>query len=120
MPRLYSGRVRIRPDTNNGWRGDVGMRSGQPRSSTGAGQRLAGFGRVLTTDVDQAAQHGVSISEVLLDIQLDHLRRRLLAAAPGLRVIDIAFDLSYTHLGRMAKACQVKFGEKPSDTWRAG
>jgi transcriptional regulator GlxA family with amidase domain len=85
---------------------------------TGAGQRLAAFGRVLITDVDQAAQCGVSISEALLDIRLDHLRRRLLAAALGLRVIDIAFDLGFTHLGRMAKAYQVKFGEKPSDTLR--
>ena len=62
--------------------------------------------------------YGRSISEVLLDIRLDHLRQRLKTATPDSRVIDIAFDLGFTHLSRMAKAYQIKFGEKPSDTLR--
>ena len=62
--------------------------------------------------------YGLSISEALLDIRLNHLRQRLITATPGARVIDIAFDLGFTHLGRMAKAYQIKFGQKPSDTMR--
>jgi AraC-like DNA-binding protein len=61
---------------------------------------------------------GASISEMLLDIRLAHLNTRLKAAAPDARIIDIAFDLGFTHLGRMAGAYRAKFGETPSATLR--
>ena len=56
---------------------------------------------------------GVSISEALLDIRLEHLNARLLNARSGERIIDIAFDLGFTHLSRMASVYRAKFGETP-------
>jgi AraC-like DNA-binding protein len=61
---------------------------------------------------------GVSISAALLDIRLEHLNARLSAAEPGERVTDVAFDLGFTHLSRMASAYRARFGESPSATLR--
>jgi AraC-like DNA-binding protein len=61
---------------------------------------------------------GTSISDMLLDIRLSHLNTQLKRAAPDARIIDIAFDLGFTHLGRMAGAYRAKFGETPSATLR--
>jgi AraC-like DNA-binding protein len=61
---------------------------------------------------------GTSISDMLLDIRLSHLNAQLKRAAPDARIIDIAFDLGFTHLGRMAGAYRAKFGETPSATLR--
>ena len=61
---------------------------------------------------------GTSISDMLLDIRLAHLNAQLKRAAPDARIIDIAFDLGFTHLGRMAGAYRAKFGETPSATLR--
>jgi AraC-like DNA-binding protein len=62
---------------------------------------------------------GASISQVLLDIRLAHLNRRLVGACPHERITDIAFELGFTHLSRMASAYRAKFGETPSATLRA-
>ncbi|HTO63667.1 MAG TPA: AraC family transcriptional regulator [Bradyrhizobium sp.] len=59
---------------------------------------------------------GTSISDMLRDIRLGHLNARLMAAPVDARIIDIAFDLGFTHLGRMAGAYRQKFGEAPSAT----
>jgi AraC-like DNA-binding protein len=61
---------------------------------------------------------GTSISEMLLDIRLSHLHAQLKRAGRDARIIDIAFDLGFTHLGRMAGAYRAKFGETPSATLR--
>ena len=61
---------------------------------------------------------GTSISEMLLDIRLSQLNTQLKRADPDARIIDIAFDLGFTHLGRMAGAYRAKFGESPSATLR--
>lgn len=61
---------------------------------------------------------GVSISGALWDIRLEQLNTRLVSAGAGERVIDIAFDLGFTHLGRMASHYRAKFGESPSVTLR--
>jgi len=61
---------------------------------------------------------GISISGALLEIRLEHLNARLLSARPGERIIDIAFDLGFTHLSRMASVYRAKFGESPSATLR--
>jgi AraC-like DNA-binding protein len=61
---------------------------------------------------------GTSISEMLLDIRLSHLHTQLKRAGRDARIIDIAFDLGFTHLGRMAGAYRAKFGETPSATLR--
>ena len=83
---------------------------GQLADAAGIGIRAlqAGFHR----------HFGVSISQMLLDLRLAHLNVRLKAASSDARIIDIAFDLGFTHLGRMAGAYRAKFGETPSATLR--
>ena len=61
---------------------------------------------------------GTSISEMLLDLRLAQLNVRLTSASPDARITDIAFDLGFTHLSRMASAYRAKFGETPSATLR--
>jgi AraC-like DNA-binding protein len=61
---------------------------------------------------------GQSISEMLLGIRLAHLNARLNSAACDDRITDIAFELGFTHLSRMATAYCEKFGETPSATRR--
>jgi AraC-like DNA-binding protein len=61
---------------------------------------------------------GVSISTALLDIRLEYLHARLSNAKPGERIVDIAFDLGFSHLSRMAGVYRAKFGESPSETLR--
>jgi transcriptional regulator GlxA family with amidase domain len=61
---------------------------------------------------------GTSISEMLRDIRLAHLNVRLVAASPDESITDIAFELGFTHLSRMASAYRAKFGETPSATLR--
>jgi len=61
---------------------------------------------------------GTSISQMLLDIRLAHLNARLTGASPDERITDIAFELGFTHLSRMASAYRAKFGETPSATMR--
>ncbi|MBB4395355.1 AraC family transcriptional regulator [Bradyrhizobium sp. ERR14] len=61
---------------------------------------------------------GLSISQMLLDMRLAGLHARLAQAAPDASITDIAFDLGFTHLSRMAGAYREKFGETPSATLR--
>jgi len=61
---------------------------------------------------------GLSISEMLLDIRLANLHTRLSQASHDESITDIAFDLGFTHLSRMAGAYRTKFGETPSATLR--
>ena len=61
---------------------------------------------------------GLSISQMLLDMRLAGLHARLAQASPDVSITDIAFDLGFTHLGRMAGAYREKFGETPSATLR--
>ncbi len=61
---------------------------------------------------------GTSISGMLQDLRLAHLNARLKIARPGENITDIAFDLGFTHLSRMANVYRIKFGEAPSDTLR--
>jgi AraC-like DNA-binding protein len=61
---------------------------------------------------------GTSISDMLLDIRLVQLNARLGSARPGEHITDLAFELGFTHLSRMASAYRAKFGETPSATLR--
>ena len=61
---------------------------------------------------------GLSISQMLLDMRLAGLNARLARAAPDASITEIAFDLGFSHLGRMAGAYREKFGETPSATLR--
>ena len=79
--------------------------------------RAAGIG-IRSLQLGFQKHFGMSISDVLLDIRLTHLNARLLRAAPGERVIDMAFDLGFTHPSRMASVYRARYGESPSDTLR--
>lgn len=61
---------------------------------------------------------GMSMSQMLLDIRLARLNAQLRSAPPDARIIEMAFDLGFTHLGRMSGAYRAKFGESPSATLR--
>jgi AraC-like DNA-binding protein len=78
---------------------------------------LAGIG-IRALQLGFRRHFGVSISGMLLDIRLARLHTRLSHAAPDASITDIAFDLGFTHLGRMAGAYRDKFGEPPSATLR--
>ena len=82
----------------------------QLASATGVGIRALqlGFRR----------HFGMSISQMLLDIRLANLHARLWRARGDASITDIAFDLGFTHLSRMAGAYRAKFGELPSATLR--
>jgi AraC-like DNA-binding protein len=79
--------------------------------------RLSGIG-IRSLQLGFRRHFGASISGVLQDIRLDKLNARLSKARPGERVIDIAFDLGFTHASRMANVYRAKFGESPSATLR--
>lgn len=81
--------------------------------------RAAGIG-IRSLQLGFQRHFGTSISQMLQDIRLTHLHARLTAAQPCERVIDIAFDLGFTHPSRMASAYRARFGESPSDTLRRG
>ena len=81
--------------------------------------RAAGIG-IRSLQLGFQRHFGTSISQMLQDIRLTHLHARLHAAKPCERVIDIAFDLGFTHPSRMASAYRARFGESPSDTLRRG
>jgi AraC-like DNA-binding protein len=61
---------------------------------------------------------GTSISEMLRDIRLAHLNARLAIASADESITEIAFELGFTNLSRMASAYRAKFGETPSATLR--
>jgi len=112
--RLHSGRVETLPRAVRRARDQLDAHAAEPldlaelAASAGVGIRAlqGGFRR----------HFGMSISDMLLDIRLAKLNARLMAAAPEARIIDIAFELGFGHLGRMAGAYRDKFGEAPSAT----
>lgn len=79
--------------------------------------RAAGIG-IRSLQLGFQKHFGMSISDALLDIRLTHLNARLQRAAPGDRVIDMAFDLGFTHPSRMASVYRARYGETPSETLR--
>lgn len=78
---------------------------------------VAGFG-IRALQLGFKRHFGTTVSEMLLDIRLDHLNDRLSRAADGASVTAIAYDLGFNHLSRMAQAYRAKFGEAPSTTLR--
>jgi AraC-like DNA-binding protein len=79
--------------------------------------QLSGIG-IRSLQLGFKRHFGVSISMALLDFRLEHLHARLSNAKPGERIVDIAFDLGFSHLSRMASVYRAKFGESPSETLR--
>lgn len=51
-------------------------------------------------------------------VRLDDARARLLAAAPGASVTEIALDCGFEHLGRFSREYARRFAEAPSETLR--
>jgi transcriptional regulator GlxA family with amidase domain len=54
----------------------------------------------------------------LRDSRLEHVRRRLLEAAPGETVTSVAMEWGFLHLGRFSSLYRRRFGELPSQTLR--
>jgi AraC-like DNA-binding protein len=79
--------------------------------------QLSGIG-IRSLQLGFKRHFGVSISMALLDIRLKHLHARLSNAKPSERIVDIAYDLGFSHLSRMASVYRAKFGESPSETLR--
>jgi transcriptional regulator GlxA family with amidase domain len=79
--------------------------------------QLSGIG-IRSLQLGFRRHFGISISGALLDIRLERLRARLSHMKPGERIVDIAFDLGFSHLSRMASVYRAKFGESPSETLR--
>lgn len=61
---------------------------------------------------------GLSPRQYLLRLRLAAVRRALLAAAPGLRVAQLAQAAGFTHFGRFAALYRRQFGETPAQTLR--
>lgn len=116
--RLHSGRTETLPQAVRRARDQLDAHAAEPldlarlAASAGIGIRAlqGGFRR----------HFGMSISDMLLDIRLARLNAQLMVAAPEARIIDIAFELGFGHLGRMAGAYRDKFGEAPSATLQRG
>lgn len=114
--RTFSGRAERLPRALRRARDCLEAGAGEPldlvqlATSAGVGIRALqlGFRR----------HFGLSISEMLLDIRLANLHARLAQATPDASITDIAFDLGFTHLSRMAGSYREKFGETPSATLR--
>jgi len=79
--------------------------------------QLSGIG-IRSLQLGFKRHFGVSISMALLDFRLEHLHARLSNAKPSERIVDIAYDLGFSHLSRMASVYRAKFGESPSETLR--
>jgi AraC-like DNA-binding protein len=79
--------------------------------------QLSGIG-IRSLQLGFRRHFGMSISDALLEVRLARLRARLSNTKPGERIVDIAFDLGFSHLSRMASVYRAKFGESPSETLR--
>lgn len=101
------------------------LRAARDRLADSAGEPLdlaqlacaAGIG-IRALQLGFRRHFGLSISQMLLDMRLAGLHARLAQASPDVSITDLAFDLGFTHLGRMAGAYREKFGETPSATLR--
>jgi len=114
--KMFSGRAERLPRALRAARDHLADNAGEPLDLAQLA-RAAGIG-IRALQLGFRRHFGLSISEMLLDLRLAGLHRRLAQASPGASITDIAFDLGFTHLGRMAGAYRAKFGETPSATLR--
>jgi AraC-like DNA-binding protein len=112
--RTFQGRAEALPGVLRRARDYLEAHAQEPFDLAGLAQ-TAGTG-IRALQLGFQRHFGMSISQMLLDIRLAHLNARLRTATPDARIIDIAFDLGFTHPGRMAGAYRQKFGETPSAT----
>lgn len=114
--RTFSGQAERLPRALRAARDHLADHAGEPLD-LGELACVSGIG-IRALQLGFRRHFGVSISEMLLDMRLASLHARLAQAAPDASITDIAFDLGFTHLGRMAGAYREKFGETPSATLR--
>ncbi|WLA67348.1 AraC family transcriptional regulator [Bradyrhizobium diazoefficiens] len=114
--RTFSGQAERLPRALRVARDRLADNAGEPLDLAGLAC-AAGIG-IRALQLGFRRHFGVSISEMLLDMRLAGLHARLAQAAPDASITEIAFDLGFTHLGRMAGAYREKFGETPSATLR--
>lgn len=60
---------------------------------------------------------GISPMQLVRRHRLENARRRLLEG-DGVRIVDVALDCGFTHLGRFSQVYRSQFGETPSQTLR--
>ncbi|OPZ00184.1 transcriptional regulator [Bradyrhizobium sacchari] len=114
--RTFSGQAERLPRALRAARDHLQDNAGEPLDLVQLA-RASGIG-IRALQLGFRRHFGVSISEMLLDMRLAGLHARLAQAAPDASITEIAFDLGFTHLGRMAGAYREKFGETPSATLR--
>lgn len=111
---VFNGRTEAQPAALKRVRAYLETRATEPLDLAELAE-IAGTG-VRALQLGFRRHFGTTVSEMLLDIRLAHLNARLKTARPGERIVDIAFDLGFTHLSRMASAYRAKFGESPKAT----
>ena len=114
--QVFGGRVETLPRTLRRARDCLHAHAAEPLDLAQLAE-VTGIG-IRALQIGFRRHFGTSISQMLLDIRLAHLNIRLGSARPGQHVTDVAFELGFTHLSRMAGAYCRKFGETPSATLR--
>lgn len=113
---VFNGRAEAQPAALKRVRAYLETRATEPLDLAELAE-IAGTG-IRALQLGFRRHFGTTVSEMLLDIRLAHLNARLKTARPGERIVDLAFDLGFTHLSRMASAYRAKFGESPKATLR--
>jgi AraC-like DNA-binding protein len=113
---VFEGRIETQPATLKRARAWLEAQADEPLDLVQLAD-AAGVG-IRALQLGFRRHFGTTISAMLQDIRLARLNARLKSAGPDERVVDIAFDLGFTHLSRMASAYREKFGESPSATLR--
>jgi len=113
---VFKGRAETQPAVLRRARAYLEARAAEPLDVVELAE-AAGSG-IRALQIGFRRHFGTTITDMLLDIRLAQLNTRLKAARPDERIIDIAFDLGFTHLSRMASAYRAKFGESPKATFR--
>ena len=113
---VFKGRAETQPAVLRRARAYLEARAAEPLDMAELAS-VAGSG-IRALQIGFRRHFGTTISDMLLDIRLAQLNTRLKAPRPGERIVDIAFDLGFTHLSRMASAYRAKFGESPKATFR--
>jgi len=113
---VFNGRVEAQPAALKRARAWLEAQAAEPLD-LGELADIAGTG-IRALQLGFRRHFGTSVSAMLQDIRLAQLNTRLKTARPDERIVDIAFDLGFTHLSRMASAYRAKFGESPKATLR--
>jgi AraC-like DNA-binding protein len=113
---VFNGRIDAQPAALRRARARLEAQAAEPLDLEQLAE-VAGTG-IRALQIGFRRHFGTSVSAMLQDIRLAQLNARLKTARPDERIVDIAFDLGFTHLSRMASTYRAKFGESPSSTLR--